>query len=159
MPDQQRHPDGHIGSLVISALFVLMGIIALYDTTGYSDRDSQVFPRTVAIIMILAAGGSMITRFLNPREAGGVGAGTWWRRILLVVAMFAGCLAIPYIGFLASGAIAFCLIAGRFIAVPVGAQVDAPLIIQIAITILLFPMATRLVAWIDRKRGRHEVGA
>ena len=60
---------------------------------------------------------------------------------------------------IASGAIAFCLIAGRFIAVPVGAQVDAPLIIQIAITILLFPMATRLVAWIDRKRGRHEVGA
>ncbi|WP_314375000.1 rod shape-determining protein MreD [Sphingomonas paucimobilis] len=60
---------------------------------------------------------------------------------------------------IASGAIAFCLIAGRFIAVPVGAQVDAPLIIQIGITILLFPMATRLVAWIDRKRGRNEVGA
>ena len=38
---------------------------------------------------------------------------------------------------IASGAIAFCLIAGRFLAVPVGAQVDAPLVIQIAITILL----------------------
>lgn len=107
MSDQSRHPPGHVGSLVVSALFVLMGIIALYDSTGYSDRDSQVFPRTVAIIMILAAGGSMITRFLNPREAGGFGTGTWWRRILLVVAMFAGCLAIPHIGFLASGAIAF----------------------------------------------------
>ncbi|MCT8000520.1 rod shape-determining protein MreD [Sphingomonas sanguinis] len=59
---------------------------------------------------------------------------------------------------IASGAIAFCLITGRFLAVPVGAQVDAPLILQIVITILLFPMATRLVAWIDRKRGRNEVG-
>ena len=107
MPHQQRHPDGHIGSLVISALFVLMGIIALYDTTGYSDRDSQVFPRTVAILMILTAGLSFVTRFLHPRESGGFGTGTWWRRVLLIVAMFAGCLAIPHIGFLASGVIAF----------------------------------------------------
>ena len=107
MPDQQRHPDGHIGSLVISALFVIMGIIALYDTTGYSDRDSQVFPRTVAILMILTAGLSFVTRFLHPRESGGFGTGTWWRRVLLIVAMFAGCLAIPHIGFLASGVIAF----------------------------------------------------
>ncbi|MET4895846.1 rod shape-determining protein MreD [Sphingomonadaceae bacterium jetA1] len=59
---------------------------------------------------------------------------------------------------IASGAIAFCLTAGRFVALPVGAHVDAPLTIQIALTILLFPMATRLVAWIDRKRGRNEVG-
>ncbi|GAW36677.1 tripartite tricarboxylate transporter TctB family protein [Roseovarius sp. A-2] len=107
MPDQQRHPDGHIGSLVISVLFVIMGIIALYDTTGYSDRDSQVFPRTVAILMILTAGLSFVTRFLHPRESGGFGTGTWWRRILLIVTMFAGCLAIPHIGFLASGVIAF----------------------------------------------------
>ncbi len=107
MPDQQRHPEGHVGSLVISALFVVMGIVALYDTTGYSDRDSQVFPRTVAVLMILAAGASLVSRFLRPREAGGFGAGTWWRRVLLVLAMLAGCLAIPHIGFLASGAIAF----------------------------------------------------
>jgi len=107
MPNQQRQPDGHIGSLVISALFVIMGIIALYDTTGYSDRDSQVFPRTVAILMILTAGVSLVTRFLHPHESGGFGTGTWWRRVLLIVAMFAGCLAIPHIGFLASGMIAF----------------------------------------------------
>ncbi|MFN3208172.1 MAG: tripartite tricarboxylate transporter TctB family protein [Roseovarius sp.] len=107
MAQDDRHPKGHTGSLIVSTLFVIMGVVALYDTMGYADRDSQVFPRTVAIIMILMAGLSLITRFLHPREGGGFGTGTWWRRVLLIVAMFAGCLAIPHIGFLASGAIAF----------------------------------------------------
>lgn len=54
---------------------------------------------------------------------------------------------------LASGAIALCLVGGRFIAVPFAASVDAPILAQIATTILLFPVTARLVAWIDRKRG------
>lgn len=54
---------------------------------------------------------------------------------------------------IASGAILFCLTLGRFLALPVGAQVDAALMVQAAATIFLFPAAVRLVAWIDRKRG------
>jgi rod shape-determining protein MreD len=54
---------------------------------------------------------------------------------------------------IAGGAIAFCLILGRFIAVPVGAHVDGVLWAQIVITTMLFPLTARLVAWIDRKRG------
>lgn len=54
---------------------------------------------------------------------------------------------------IASGLIAFCLVAGRWIALPFGARVDAVLIAQIAIAVLLFPLSARLVAWIDRKRG------
>lgn len=49
--------------------------------------------------------------------------------------------------------IGFCLILGRFIAVPVGAHVDPVLMAQIVITTMLFPLSARLVAWIDRKRG------
>ncbi len=54
---------------------------------------------------------------------------------------------------IASGAIAGCLAAGRLIALPIGAQVDSVLLAQIVMSVMLFPLAARLVAWIDRKRG------
>ena len=53
----------------------------------------------------------------------------------------------------ASGLIAFCLIGGRLIAVPLRAHVDTAMLLQGAAAILLFPIATRLVAWIDAKRS------
>lgn len=55
---------------------------------------------------------------------------------------------------LAGGAIAFVLIAGRLVASPLGAHVDAQLIGQVAISILFYPVAARIVAWLDRKRSR-----
>jgi rod shape-determining protein MreD len=55
---------------------------------------------------------------------------------------------------IAAGAIAFCLIAGRLIASPIGAHVDTMLIAQIAVSALLFPWIARIIAWLDRKRGR-----
>ena len=54
---------------------------------------------------------------------------------------------------IASGAIAFCLTVGRWIALPLGAHVDPVLLAQIVMTVMLFPLAVRMVAWIDRKRG------
>ena len=54
---------------------------------------------------------------------------------------------------IAAAAIVFCLAAGRVIAVPFGAQVDGAMLAQGLATIMLFPVAARLVAWIDRKRG------
>lgn len=52
--------------------------------------------------------------------------------------------------------IVFCVMGARFIAVPLGAHVDSMLLAQIVMAILLFPLASRLVAWIDRKRGPAE---
>ena len=54
---------------------------------------------------------------------------------------------------IAGGSIAATLVAGRLIAVPLGAHVDTVLVMQVMIAILLFPAAARTVAWIDRKRG------
>lgn len=99
--------QGHIGSLVVSALFVLVGLVTLYDTTNYTDRDSQVFPQTVAVILIITAAISFVTRFLKPTNDGGFGRGIWWRRIFLVVTMFLTCFAMPIVGFLPAGTIAF----------------------------------------------------
>lgn len=99
--------QGQFGSLLISTLFIFIGLITLYDTMSYSDSDSQVFPQTVAIILIITAGISLIARILKPSNEGGFGQGIWWRRVLFIFAMFITCFAMPIIGFLASGVIAF----------------------------------------------------
>lgn len=99
--------QGQLGSLLISAMFVLAGVITLYDTLSYTDRDSQVFPQTVAIILIVCASISFVMRFLNPAEEGGFSQGSWWRRILLIVTMFLTSIAMPIVGFLPAAVIAF----------------------------------------------------
>ena len=91
----------------MSAMFMLVGAVTLYDAASYTDRDSQVFPRTVAVILIVTAGISLFTRLLRPSDNGGIGPGSWWRRILLVATMLVACLLMPKIGFLPAGAIAF----------------------------------------------------
>jgi rod shape-determining protein MreD len=40
------------------------------------------------------------------------------------------------------------------IASPIAAHVDTMLLVQILLSALLFPLVARLVAWLDRKRGR-----
>lgn len=54
---------------------------------------------------------------------------------------------------IAAGSIAFCLIAGRLVATPLGAHVDTVLLVQLMVSIMLFPLATRLAVWLDRRRA------
>lgn len=49
----------------------------------------------------------------------------------------------------ASGVLGACLIAGRLLATPLSAHVDTALLIQIGVTIALYPLAARLTAWLD----------
>lgn len=106
-PKSLMMKEGQLGSLLVSAFFMLAGVVTLYDTTGYTDRDSQVFPQTVAIILLVTATISFVTRLLRPTSEGGFGTGIWWRRLLLLGALFLTCFLIPKIGFLAAGLIAF----------------------------------------------------
>ena len=99
--------QGQLGSLIISAMFVLAGLVTLYDTLSYTDRDSKVFPQTVAIILIVCASVSFIMRFIKPTDEGGFGQGIWWRRVLLILTMVLTCIAMPFVGFLPAGVIAF----------------------------------------------------
>ncbi|MFA5965478.1 MAG: rod shape-determining protein MreD [Sphingomonas sp.] len=54
---------------------------------------------------------------------------------------------------IASGSIAFCLIAGRLVATPIGAHVDTVLLLQVMISVMLFPLAARFAVWLDRRRA------
>ena len=107
MTPPAANSQGQVGSLIISALFVIAGVVTLYDTLSYTDRDSQVFPQTVAIILIVCASISFIMRFVNPTYEGGFGQGIWWRRVLLIATMFLTCIAMPILGFLPAAVIAF----------------------------------------------------
>lgn len=49
----------------------------------------------------------------------------------------------------AAGGIAFVLVLGRLLAVPLGAAVDLPLLVQVAASILCYPLVVRLVAALD----------
>ena len=51
---------------------------------------------------------------------------------------------------LASGALGFCLVAGRFVAVRVSAHVDTALVIQVLISCALYPLIARFCARLDR---------
>lgn len=53
---------------------------------------------------------------------------------------------------IASGLLGFCLVGGRVLAVPLGAHVDTAMLLQGVAAVLLFPLATRGVAWVDAKR-------
>ena len=88
-------------------MFVVAGVIALYDTLDYTDRDSQVFPQTVAIILIVCASISFIMSFIKPSEAEGFGHGVWWRRVLLISTMVLTCVFMPIVGFLPASIVAF----------------------------------------------------
>lgn len=52
---------------------------------------------------------------------------------------------------IAGGSICFCLILGRLVASPLGAHVDTLLMLQIAVTTLLFPLATRICTMLTRE--------
>ena len=54
----------------------------------------------------------------------------------------------------AAGGIAACLALGRLIASPLGAHVDTVVIVQIALSILLYPVAASLAGWLDARRAQ-----
>ncbi len=54
---------------------------------------------------------------------------------------------------LAAGSISGCLIAARLVAAPISAHVDTVLLIQIIVSVMLYPVIARLCAWLDRKRN------
>jgi len=51
---------------------------------------------------------------------------------------------------IATGAIAGCLLLTRFVASPFGAHVDTALVLQILVSVALFPLIARFCAWLDR---------
>ena len=96
--------------MVTAAVFILIAVIALWDTTTMVDADSYVFPRAVAIAMIMFCMLLIAFGLIRPEsgngEASDPGASTV-RRLSLVAAMLVSTALMPWLGFLVSGFAAF----------------------------------------------------
>lgn len=93
-----------VGGMVCAALFILGAVAALYDTTTMVDADSIVFPRTVAIAMIVFSVALICWNLVRPAAAEEQPPpGSTPRRVALVVAMLACTGLMPVIGFAAAG--------------------------------------------------------
>lgn len=89
------------GGVVVAALLIVFACFVLWDTLGYVDSDSSVFPRTVAGVLILASLAYIVVWLLGRAEPEDPApAGSWPRRILLVAVMLVGALAMPLVGFI-----------------------------------------------------------
>ena len=98
-------------SIVMACLFIFMAVVFLWDTTNMLDSDSSVFPRAVAIAMIVLSILLIIWHLIKPRKKDeSVPEASTTRRVALVAAMLAGCVAMPWLGFLIPGIITFFLL-------------------------------------------------
>ena len=95
--------------MVMGGVFILIASISIWDTTNMMDSDSFVFPRAIAIAMIVLSIMMIVWNLVRPSAAGREEqqAGSTVRRTLLVVVMLVSCFAMPLLGFLISGILCF----------------------------------------------------
>lgn len=98
-------PDQH--TPLVCLFFILIAAIVYWDSTGYSDADSYVFPRAVAIIMTALSIALIVQWLLVRPPQPAMNAGNNFRRIGLVAVMLAAALLMPWLGFLVTGVILF----------------------------------------------------
>ena len=99
-------------SVGMACLFIFIASLSLWDTTHMLDADSYIFPRAVAITMIVLSLALIVWHLVKPRhrpEEAVAGVSTI-RRVSLVAAMIGGCLAMPWLGFLIPGIVTFMLL-------------------------------------------------
>ena len=101
------------GGIICAALFILVGVACLYETTQMTDPDSYVFPRMVIAglmgLSLLLIVNSVLKPYNEVTEPGLTGGRvpSTPRRVLLVVSMMGSTLLMPVIGFLLAGLSAF----------------------------------------------------
>jgi putative tricarboxylic transport membrane protein len=101
-----------IGGMVVAAIFIVVGIVSIWDTTRMVDSDSYVFPRTVALFMISFSAIFIVWNFMKPPATDAVGRapGSTIRRVGLVVSMLGCAFIMPFTGFFIAGISVFALI-------------------------------------------------
>lgn len=100
------------GGMVMACLFIMMAVIALWDTTNMMDSDSFVFPRAIAIAIILFSLALIVWNLIKPvtEKKETVADASTLRRTALVAVMLASCALMPWLGFLLSGFATFVLL-------------------------------------------------
>lgn len=108
MRDGNRDTSG----MVIAAIFILVGLVVIWDSTNMVDSDSFVFPVTVALCMMAFSLFFIVWNLMKAPggEKQAPEPGSTPRRIGLVVAMLGSAFMMPYTGFVIAGLVAFAAI-------------------------------------------------
>lgn len=104
-PRPQRDYLGMAGA----AFFIVMGALALWHSGDFTALGS-VFPRTVAVGMILLSIAYIAVSWLRPKGVQPQPAGSAWRRTALMVVFVAWSLLLEPVGFLTTSIAAFVAI-------------------------------------------------
>lgn len=98
-----------VGGMLMAVVFIVLAAFALWDTTTMADADSYVFPRAIAVAMIVFSIALIVWNLVRPSSddrVTDIGASTP-RRIGLVAAMLIATGLMPYAGFVLSGVVVF----------------------------------------------------
>ncbi|WP_119680843.1 tripartite tricarboxylate transporter TctB family protein [Indioceanicola profundi] len=107
MQTEAKRPD--YGTIVVSAIFILLGIWVLSQTGEMSPLGS-VFPRTIATVMIVCSAVLIVVTLLRGRKLQAAASGSVEstpRRVALIMVMGAWILLMPVLGFFTTSLIAF----------------------------------------------------
>ena len=110
MPSSQGSPLRRDNATIgMSCLFILVAAVSLWDTTHMLDSDSYVFPRAIAIAMIIFSLTLIVWHLVKPRleKDESISEASTIRRVALVVVMLGGCIVMPWVGFLIPGILTF----------------------------------------------------
>ena len=107
MSEPRPRPD--YPAIAASAAFAVGGALALWYSRDFSPLGS-VFPRTMAVVMILLSAVYVVVALARPKAPKAVEAGSPARRIALAVTLLAWALLLERVGFLVTSACAFAVI-------------------------------------------------
>lgn len=109
---QKANISRDTGGTVICCIFIILAAISLWDTTHMLDSDSYVFPRAIAISLIVLSISLIVWNMTHPdltQQQRPQNESTV-RRTLLIAVMLVSCFSMPWLGFLISGIITFVLL-------------------------------------------------
>lgn len=103
---QAERTERDWGGLAVALACIALGAWVLYEANGYT-RFAAVFPRTVAIVMMLAATGWIVMVAIGKGRSSGTIGGSLWRPFALIGVGAGWALLIPKLGFLGAGVVGF----------------------------------------------------
>jgi len=89
-----------------SAVFIIVGILAFWGARDFSPLGS-VFPRTMAVAMIVFAAAYIAMALLRPTAPAARPAGSPWRRGAVMAVLLAWAFLLGHVGFLATSIAAY----------------------------------------------------
>lgn len=104
-----EHPRRDIPGIIGSAVFIVVGILAIWGAREFSPLGS-VFPRTMAAAMILCAAVYIAMALLRPQAPAITPAGSNWRRGALIAVLLAWSFLFEKVGFLTTSVVAYAAI-------------------------------------------------